>query len=57
MKSRLGKPCELELAKQAQFDEPRVRVNFDMPDSEALQWNEREAWDAMAEYYLSSQSR
>ena len=56
MKFRLGKACELDLAKQTQFDEPRVRVNFDQPDTAALQWDEAEAWDAMAEYYLSSQT-
>jgi len=55
MKARLGKACELELAKQTQFDEPRVRVNFDLPDAAALQWNEVEAWDAMADFYLTSQ--
>lgn len=56
MKSRLGKPCELNLVKQLQFDEPRVRVNVDLPDTDALNWNESEAWDAMAEYYLSNQT-
>jgi nucleoside-diphosphate-sugar epimerase len=56
MKSRLGKPCELDLAHQTRFDEPRVRVNFDLPDTAALQWDESEAWDAMAEYYLSGQA-
>jgi UDP-glucose 4-epimerase len=56
MGSRLGKPCELNLVKQVQFDEPRVRVNVDLPDTDALNWNESEAWDAMAEYYLSSQT-
>jgi UDP-glucose 4-epimerase len=55
MKSRLGKPCELTLEKQLQFDEPRIRVNFDQPDIDALKWDEGNAWDAMGEFYLSSQ--
>jgi UDP-glucose 4-epimerase len=55
MKSRFGKPCELTLGKQTQFDEPSVRVNFDQPDIDALKWDEDDAWNAMAEFYLSSQ--
>jgi nucleoside-diphosphate-sugar epimerase len=54
MKSRLGKPCDLELAKQEVFDEPRIRVNFDQSDSTALNWDEKAAWDALAEYYLAN---
>jgi len=55
MKSRLGKPCELELAEQKAFDEPRNRINFDQPDIAALNWDELGAWDVMAEYYLTNQ--
>ena len=53
MRSRLNKPCALELARQTQFDEPRVRVNFDQPDAIDLGWSEDAAWDAMADYYLA----
>jgi nucleoside-diphosphate-sugar epimerase len=57
MKSRLGKPCELELAEQKVFDEPRIRVNFEQPDIRALEWRESEAWDKMAEFYLANSNR
>ena len=52
MQPRLGKACELDLAKQVNFDEPRIRVNFDKPYMEAIDFDESEAWDRMAEYYL-----
>ena len=52
MKSRLGKPCELTLARQEVFDEPRIRVNFDQPDIATMDWSEDKAWDQMAEFYL-----
>ena len=57
MKIRLGKPCELALVKQAVFDEPRIRVNFDQPDIAAMDWDESNAWDQMAEFYLSNQAK
>jgi hypothetical protein len=57
MKSRLGKPCELELAQQKVFDEPRIRVNFDQPDIAALDWDEGAAWDQIAEFYLQNQAK
>ena len=51
MKSRLRLPCEVELKVQTQFAEPRVRINTDLLDTNALDWNEAAAWDALAEYY------
>ncbi len=57
MKTRLSKPCELELARQTVFDEPRIRVNFDQPDIAALGFDERDAWDQMAKFYLHSQAK
>jgi UDP-glucose 4-epimerase len=51
MRSRLKKPCLVELKKQAEFPEPRVRINTDILDAEALGWNESEAWDDLAVYY------
>ena len=50
-RERLGLPCEVELLNQTAFDEPRVRINTDLPDIEELGWVESDAWDALAEYY------
>lgn len=54
IKSRLGLACEVELKGQTQFTEPRVRINTDLPDVKALEWNESAAWDELAEYYQQS---
>jgi UDP-glucose 4-epimerase len=51
MRPRLGLPCLVELKKQVDFPEPRVRINTDPPDVDALGWHESAAWDEMAEYY------
>jgi hypothetical protein len=51
MRPRLGLPCPVELKKQVDFSEPRVRINTDLPDAKALGWNESTAWDEMAQYY------
>jgi UDP-glucose 4-epimerase len=51
MRSRLGLPCPIELKKQVEFPEPRVRINTDPPDASALGWDESAAWDEMALYY------
>jgi len=51
MRPRLGRPCELELKRQIEFDEPRVRINTDLLDGKAFGWDEASAWDEIAEYY------
>ena len=51
MRPRLGLPCLVELQKQIDFPEPRVRINTDVPDVDAFGWDEPAAWDAMAYYY------
>jgi nucleoside-diphosphate-sugar epimerase len=53
MKSRLGVACVYELQKQQDFNEPLIRVNTERLDWEKLGWNEQEAWDQLAEYYLT----
>ncbi len=57
MKTRLNKPCELALARQTVFDEPRTRVNFDRPDIAALGFDEADAWNQLAEFYLQNRSK
>jgi nucleoside-diphosphate-sugar epimerase len=51
MRPRLNCPCVVELKKQTDFSEPRVRINTDFPDIEALAWDESRAWDELATYY------
>jgi UDP-glucose 4-epimerase len=51
MRPRLGLPCLVELKKQVDFPEPRIRINTDPVDADALGWNESAAWDEMADYY------
>ena len=51
MRLRLGVPCELELKRQVEFPEPRVRINTDPVDGQSLDWNEARAWDEIADYY------
>jgi UDP-glucose 4-epimerase len=54
LRPRLNLPCEVELKKQTAFPEPRVRINTDLPDADALGWDESAAWDGLAEYYLQN---
>lgn len=51
MRQRLGLPCEFTLAEQLQFPEPRIRVNTDPVKDLPLEFNEKGAWDALADYY------
>ncbi len=57
MRSRLDRPCELELATQVDFSEPLERINTDKSCLESIDWKESEAWDGLAEYYLASQKK
>ncbi len=51
MRPRLNLPCAVELKQQTDFPEPRVRINTDVLDADALGWNEPAAWDELALYY------
>jgi nucleoside-diphosphate-sugar epimerase len=53
MRPRLGLSCPVEIKKQLDFPEPRVRINTDPPDADALDWDESAAWDELADYYRS----
>lgn len=57
MRDRLRLPCAVELKKQVEFPEPRVRINTDVLDTDALSWSETTAWDELAEYYLAQSPR
>jgi nucleoside-diphosphate-sugar epimerase len=51
MRPRLGLPCPVELRKQVDFPEPRVRINTDPAEADIPDWDESAAWDEMARYY------
>jgi UDP-glucose 4-epimerase len=51
MRPRLGLPCPVELKKQVDFPEPRVRINTEPAEADVPGWDESAAWDAMARYY------
>jgi nucleoside-diphosphate-sugar epimerase len=51
LRPRLNLPCLVELKKQTDFPEPRVRINTDILDTDALGWDESAAWDDLAAYY------
>lgn len=51
MRTRLNLPCAVELKRQLEFPEPRVRINTDVPDAADLGWDEAAAWDEFADYY------
>ncbi len=51
MRPRLGLPCAVELRKQVDFPEPRVRINTEPAEADDPSWDESAAWDEMAAYY------
>ena len=51
MGKRLNLKCDFVLKTQTEFSEPLVRINTDVPDAQALGWDEATAWDELAEYY------
>ena len=51
MRPRLGLPCPVELKKQVDFPEPRVRINTDPAEADVPDWDESTAWDEMARSY------
>lgn len=54
MRDRLGVPCQLQLRRQVEFGEPKIRINVDPVDGVALGWSESEAWDELASFYLET---
>ncbi len=51
MRERIELACELDLANQTEFDEPRIRIGTDPVEEAAGDWSESEAWDEFAAYY------
>jgi len=54
MRSRLGLPCEVELAEQREFTEPMIRIGTDPVDGRSLGWHESDSWDGVAEHYRAA---
>jgi UDP-glucose 4-epimerase len=50
MGRRLPVACGVELKKQTDFSEPRIRINTDPLDADRLGWDETRAWDEVADY-------
>jgi len=51
MSQRLSIVCPFELAEQTEFLEPLTCINTDRPNYRNLDWDEKAAWDALANYY------
>lgn len=51
MQLRLNVPCNFELKSQADFPEPKTRINTERLDPKLLNWNESQFWDQCADYY------
>lgn len=51
LRKRLRLDCEVELATQTQFPEPRIRIGTDPAEAIAARWVEVDAWDRLAEHY------
>jgi len=51
MKTRLHLDCRLELKERKDFTEPMVRINTQNALDFTQNWDERIAWDELAEYY------
>lgn len=54
MRARLSLDCGLVFARQAEFPEPRIRINTDPAPALVPDWNEAGAWDDLASYYAAS---
>ena len=51
MEERLQINCQLIFQKQTQFSEPRIRINSDYLSPEEHQWDEKEFWNDLANYF------
>jgi nucleoside-diphosphate-sugar epimerase len=56
MRPRLNLPCDLELAEQAEFSEPLIRVNINPVGICNYSLSEGTGWSAVAQFYLRGAS-
>jgi UDP-glucose 4-epimerase len=57
LEPRLGRPCPVELAVQADVCEPLIRVNQSLALRAHPAWSEARAWDEAAAYYRAAFGR
>jgi nucleoside-diphosphate-sugar epimerase len=53
VKIRTGWPCALEIMAQKDFPEPRSRANSEPAIKIIPEWDEKKAWDAFVDFYVS----
>jgi hypothetical protein len=53
MSPRLDCECEFELFRQQEFPEPKKRINQNPLNPKKWNWDEKEAWNELAKYYLA----
>ena len=53
-RTRTGLPCAVEILKQTEFPEPRVRTNTEVLEPEMLEFDESEAWSHYVAHAQSS---
>ena len=53
MSPRLNCECEIELFQQQEFPEPKKRINQNPLNPKKWNWDENEAWNELAKYYLT----
>lgn len=54
LKPLLKKDCAFKIATQTTFNEPKIRVNFQILNPSDYSWDENDFWNELAEYYLKS---
>ena len=55
LQTRISKKCECSFVAKQEFKEPTIRINTDPVHTKFPQWNEEQAWDSLAEYYLQKE--
>jgi len=55
MRSRLNLACDVASVRQTDFSEPQTRINTEPVDGVDLDWNEADAWNELADFYLSEE--
>jgi UDP-glucose 4-epimerase len=57
MEPRLRVACPVEMKQQSDFSEPHIRINTEPLNGAALGWDEKAAWDRIADYYRQLHSK
>lgn len=54
LRPRLQVPCELQFLTQQDFSEPRIRISTEVCPIARRAWDESQAWDELAQWYLEA---